>query len=401
MAAPEAPVKYVGILKESAAFRLMKSMGWEEGEGLGKDKQGIKGYVRVKNKQDTTAGVGVDKPNPWAFDTTQFDNILKKLKVQAAPSKKDDAESEDEAVKSEPAVSKVAKVTRPQGRLYKRREKGKLVNSYSSKDLEGILVKRTEDPSPAVCDIADTMEIEIISEDQHASVKEQKIEEPSSDWWGFKSGFVSGGLLGAKSGKKKSSKSNERKMFCEDDQENLYNMVQDKATAGKQGLGIKDRPKKIAGVRYQGKKTSFDNSDDDDDDDDEEEEEESEEDDDKDSVIENSLPAKRKREESEEEEDNKDSVIENSLPAKRKRDEIIEPKIKLKNLCKQILKKVAGSSGSMKLKQLKSMIDEQAPSILSEFSSRKDAIAYLKLKLERSEKFIVEGKKISLVSKKK
>nr|VDD29406.1 unnamed protein product [Brassica oleracea] len=409
MAAPEAPVKYVGILKESAAFRLMKSMGWEEGEGLGKDKQGIKGYVRVKNKQDTTAGVGVDKPNPWAFDTTQFDNILKKLKVVSVSffssglfeNQMEEAESEDEAVKSEPAVSKVAKVTRPLGRLYKRREKGKLVNSYSSKDLEGILVKRTEDPSPAVCDIADTMEIEIISEDQHASVKEQKIEEPSSDWWGFKSGFVSGGLLGAKSGKKKSSKSNERKMFCEDDQENLYNMVQDKATAGKQGLGIKDRPKKIAGVRYQGKKTSFDNSDDDDDDDDEEEEEESEEDDDKDSVIENSFPAKRKREESEEEEDNKDSVIENSLPAKRKRDEIIEPKIKLKNLCKQILKKVAGSSGSMKLKQLKSMIDEQAPSILSEFSSRKDAIAYLKLKLERSEKFIVEGKKISLVSKKK
>lgn len=26
--------------------------GWEEGEGLGKDKQGIKGHVRVTNKQD-------------------------------------------------------------------------------------------------------------------------------------------------------------------------------------------------------------------------------------------------------------------------------------------------------------------------------------------------------------
>ncbi|KAH0909448.1 hypothetical protein HID58_032769 [Brassica napus] len=399
MAAPEAPVKYVGILKESAAFRLMKSMGWEEGEGLGKDKQGIKGYVRVKNKQDTTAGVGVDKPNPWAFDTTQFDNILKKLKVQAAPIKNDDAsekeaESEDEGGKSdEPVKSNVAKVTRPQGRLYKRREKGKLVNSYSSKDLEGILVKRTEEPSPAVCDIADAMEIEIISEDQHPDVKEQKIEEPSSDWWGFKSGFVSGGLLGAKPGKKKSSKSNERKMFCEDDQENLYNMVQDKATAGKQGLGIKDRPKKIAGVRYQGKKTSFDNSDDDDTDEEEEEEEEvSEDEDDKDSVIENALPAKRKREESEVEDDNKDSVI-----AKRKRGDITEPKIKLKNLCKQILKK----AGSMKLKQLKSLIDEHAPSVLSEYSSRKDAIAYVKLKLERSGKFIVEGKKISLVSKNK
>lgn len=31
----------------------MLVQGWEEGEGLGKEKQGIKGYVRVKNKQDT------------------------------------------------------------------------------------------------------------------------------------------------------------------------------------------------------------------------------------------------------------------------------------------------------------------------------------------------------------
>lgn len=117
-------------------------------------------------------------------------------------------------------------------------------------------------------------------------------------------------------------------------------------------------------------------------------------------------------EEESEEDDDKDSVIKSSLPAKRKHNEIIEPKIKLKNLCKQILKKVryqfisnshcillqhpthtdlyvyvqihsqdAGNGGSMKLKQLKSLIDEQAPSVLSEFSSRKDAIAYLKLKV--------------------
>lgn len=108
-------------------------------------------------------------------------------------------------------------------------------------------------------------------------------------------------------------------------------------------------------------------------------------------------------------EDNSVTVIKTSLPAKRKHDEIVEPKIKLKNLCKQILKKVrcqfcfeqslsssiasypfvnvqkhsqeAGSGGSMRLKQLKSLIDEQAPSVLSEFSSSKDAIAYLKLKV--------------------
>ena len=26
-------------------------------------------------------GIGVEKPNNWAFDTTQFDSILKRLKV--------------------------------------------------------------------------------------------------------------------------------------------------------------------------------------------------------------------------------------------------------------------------------------------------------------------------------
>ncbi|MFS7938204.1 putative G-patch domain-containing protein [Helianthus anomalus] len=53
MAAPEAHLCYVGVARKSAAFRLMKQMGWEEGEGLGKEKQGIKGHVRVSNKQDT------------------------------------------------------------------------------------------------------------------------------------------------------------------------------------------------------------------------------------------------------------------------------------------------------------------------------------------------------------
>lgn len=59
MAAPESPVCYVGVARQSAAFRLMKQMGWEEGEGLGKDKQGIKGHVRVQNKKDT---IGISLP---------------------------------------------------------------------------------------------------------------------------------------------------------------------------------------------------------------------------------------------------------------------------------------------------------------------------------------------------
>uniref|UniRef100_A0A5B7AF21 Putative G patch domain-containing protein 4 isoform X2 n=1 Tax=Davidia involucrata TaxID=16924 RepID=A0A5B7AF21_DAVIN len=152
MAEPEAPLCYVGIARKSAAFRLMKQMGWEEGEGLGKDKQGIKGYVRVKNKQDTT-GIGVEKAaNNWAFDTAQFDNILKKLKVQAVEPKDDEAVEKDETEGKQTDASKdgqdpVGKATRPQGR-YKKRERGKLVHAYSSQDLEGILVAKKVEECP-------------------------------------------------------------------------------------------------------------------------------------------------------------------------------------------------------------------------------------------------------------
>ncbi|GMP96376.1 hypothetical protein CsSME_00045050 [Camellia sinensis var. sinensis] len=205
MAAPEAPICYVGIARKSAAFRLMKQIGWEEGEGLGKEKQGIKGYVRVKNKQDT-AGIGVDEPkNKWAFDTSQFDNILKRLKV-------DDVQEVDTGVTTE--TNTVVKSTRPQGR-YKKRERGKLVHAYSSEDLGGIL-------QVLVADLSDS--------------SRNKGNDVSLEWWGYKSGFVSGGFLGAESRRKKSlpaentQKSQERVAFHEEDQENLYNLVQLVAT---------------------------------------------------------------------------------------------------------------------------------------------------------------------------
>ncbi|KAL5814240.1 hypothetical protein ACOSQ3_025030 [Xanthoceras sorbifolium] len=373
MAAPEAPVCYVGVARQSAAFRLMKQMGWEEGEGLGKDKQGIKGHIRVKNKQDTT-GVGLEKPNPWAFDTAQFDSILKRLKVQGTQTndkvEKDNAQVEAEIETANDAQDSVVKITRPQGR-YKKRERGKLVHGYSLKDLEGILVKKVEE-SPEIDPNEDgVLEIEEASDSQDFIAGGNKTEDISSEWWGYKYGFVSGGYLGAKSSRKKSlktgeaEKGSERTMFCEDDQENLYKLVQDKSTTGKQGLGIKDRPKKIAGVHYQGKKTSFDDSD---------EEESAEE-----PSADFSSSAKRKRDDSLEME------------------KIDEPKLKLKKLCKKLLRQVPGQS--LKLKQLKVLIDEHSTSILSNFCSKKDAVGYLKQKLEGSSNFSVEGKRVSLTSR--
>ncbi|XP_059641340.1 G-patch domain-containing protein 1 [Cornus florida] len=364
MAAPEAPLCYVGVARKSAAFRLMKQMGWEEGEGLGKDKQGIKGYVRVKNKQDTT-GIGTETNN-WAFDTAQFDSILKRLKVQAVATKGDEVVEKNESEGSDTDASNdrqvpVVKATRPQGR-YKRRERGKLVHAYSSQDLEGILVKKNDECPQTKCNQDDRLESAEVFESHVYDVEGNEDKIVSPDWWGFKYGFISGGFLGAESRRKKSlpenaQNSNERTAFHEEDQENLYKLVQNKATSGKQGLGIKDRPRKIAGCHFQGKKTSFDDSDDGD-------------------SSDCRFSSKRKQ----------CDILEVERNA--------EPKVKLKKLCRQLLRQVPGET--LKLKQLKSLIDERSYSVFSNFSSKGEALTFLKQKLEGSENFSVKGKRVSL-----
>lgn len=79
---------------------------------------------------------------------------------------------------------------------------------------------------------------------------------------------------------------------------------QGKATTGKQGLGIRDWPKKVAGCHFQGKKTSFSDSENED-------------------SSNLGYSAKQKCEDSSEQE------------------RIDEPKVKLKKLCKKLLRQVS------------------------------------------------------------
>ena len=137
------------------------------------------------------------------------------------------------------------------------------------------------------------------------------------------------------------------------------------ATTGKQGLGIRSQPKKVAGCRFQGKKTSFSDSDDED-------------------ISDLGHSAKRKR----------DDLSEGDRADKHK--------VKLKKLCKKLLRQVSSPNckflecskflslmeglsqvpgESLKLKQLKLLIDEHSSSVFSNFSSKRDAVAYLKQKV--------------------
>ncbi|KAH7441668.1 hypothetical protein KP509_03G047900 [Ceratopteris richardii] len=84
-----------------------------------------------------------------------------------------------------------------------------------------------------------------------------------SDWWGARFGFVRAGALGAQACMRNSlaEVSKTRSSFREQDQENLYKLVQDKATKGRQGLGIADSPRKIGGAHWKGQKVLLDSDD--------------------------------------------------------------------------------------------------------------------------------------------
>jgi Pin2-interacting protein X1 len=74
--------RYQGVQKESAAYRLMTSMGWKEGEGLGAAKQGIKEHIRVRRNFENW-GVGAvtaaERARDWSTGMLDFHRVLSSL----------------------------------------------------------------------------------------------------------------------------------------------------------------------------------------------------------------------------------------------------------------------------------------------------------------------------------
>ncbi|CAM6118729.1 unnamed protein product [Calypogeia fissa] len=398
---------FQGVEKHGAAFRLMQQMGWEEGTGLGKDKQGMKAHLRVRNKQDTT-GIGIDQKlkaqELWKVNTMEYDNVLKKLKVvvgQAAEASEDkvsenEVRKEVEATHSE--LLRVIKATRPQGR-YKKREMGKMVENYSETDLAAILggVKgsteseqiyqsnkvtsdaispvRVEPSAPVSGDVSSDSE-----EEDAPAAKKVKVskgyEEPEfadlpADWWGNKFGFVRAGRLGASSG----ALTTERTAFHEKDQENLALLAHEKATKGKQGLGAADRIK-MGKSGWKGQRKTLDLESDEENDDVREETSKA---DDKE------LTTSTRCETNESEIPTKDTMTENSKSGVGK----IKTSSNWKKVCEQLLREAP--SQTLSLKRLEKRF---CSAMLSAYGTE---VQLDKDKLQKSSRFSMEGKKVILI----
>lgn len=242
------------------------------------------GHKKKKDKKGKAKTSKGSEEVPEAKSSGKLKNESEKKKRSGKGKKTSDPDTEDSDEEPAPPAKKVLtqkgfKRGLPQGR-YTRREVNKSVTGYSSVDLDAILgvvptftniiVPPCSKPMTAASepDKADKQEIDAVEEKQGPTYEETLDPETRAkvaaffhredNWWGAKM-FVSSGRLGDKQVKKKTEP--EKVGFDEDDQERLYNATQGAATSGRAGLGIADRPKKVAGARWGGTKKKYDDDD--------------------------------------------------------------------------------------------------------------------------------------------
>jgi Pin2-interacting protein X1 len=168
---------YQGVEREGFGMKMLASMGWEEGKGMGKNGAGITKHLHAKKRAQGT-GIGADARSDasgkidWTINAVSFDNILKGLnqaytengndggggeEAEAAEVASEGGESDGEedrkltkkerkkkekARKKAEEEEKKKKASRSAvghaGR-YSKRESQKRVKNYSAGDLDAIL----------------------------------------------------------------------------------------------------------------------------------------------------------------------------------------------------------------------------------------------------------------------
>eukprot|EP00898_Chlorokybus_atmophyticus_P009276 jgi/Chlat1/979/Chrsp108S01397 len=183
------PRLFQGVERGKFGFEMLKKMGWSEGKGLGVNENGIAMHIRIAKKQDTL-GVGVaeqDKVCAWTVNTVAYDSILANLNARVtassgastAKSSASESDATDEDDEDVPEVTPNPRtirerIVKPHGR-YQKREKGKLVAGYSSKDLAEILGHAPGTPSVATPEVVEPVRVGGGDDDaQHSKLKKRK-----------------------------------------------------------------------------------------------------------------------------------------------------------------------------------------------------------------------------------
>merc|ERR1712072_498110 len=116
----------------------MAGMGWEQGQGIGKDENGQNEAIRVTKKADRT-GIGATDTSDGMYYSAMndvYNNLLAKLNT-----KKQTAEGSDGAAKEAPATETMGttiKKTMEKRRLYSKFVKAKDSSNYTAEQKAAI-----------------------------------------------------------------------------------------------------------------------------------------------------------------------------------------------------------------------------------------------------------------------
>ena len=75
---------YQGVERDGFGMRMLASMGWQEGKGIGKNGSGLVKHIHAK-KRAVNSGIGADARSDssgkidWTLNAVSFETILKGL----------------------------------------------------------------------------------------------------------------------------------------------------------------------------------------------------------------------------------------------------------------------------------------------------------------------------------
>ena len=303
---------YQGVERDGFGMRMLASMGWQEGKGIGKNGSGLVKHIHAK-KRAVNSGIGADArsdssgKNDWTLNAVSFETILKGLNQTYTPLGTSKASSEGTNNKQAHARSDVVgqevkpKTAREgsssvahQGR-YQKRESQKRVQNYSATDLDAILGGiggfsaaptpmyssggHNAEEAKAVKSVA----VERESKEEKKRKREKREEKrkkilsptlppettdratnsshtilpPPQDWWGWAVGFVPSGYHGSGTQEKVTEVDRRNRGFNEADQERLALAAHDEANRGKRGLGVGTTTVNSLKSEFKGKRFKF------------------------------------------------------------------------------------------------------------------------------------------------
>lgn len=138
---------------ENTGLKLLTALGWQQGQGLGKEKQGTKNSIKAKLKSNN-AGIGQqkkDEGSAFAAVTTQnFNELLKRLNennsaIESSSSSLIASSSDSDSELNSSSTNLIGSVSRSIARrgLYGRFLLSKDVNKYSSAQKAEIFGKKS------------------------------------------------------------------------------------------------------------------------------------------------------------------------------------------------------------------------------------------------------------------